>query len=75
MEGDFSRKRKKTRRAGLHQEHAGVCHVAATGVSADDVIAGGVVVLGKAKGHNTVLMAQAPPRGTPQLTRDIWRQA
>ena len=24
---------------------------------------------------NTVLTAQAPPRGTPQLTRDIWRQA
>jgi hypothetical protein len=54
MEGDFSRKRKKARRAGIHQEHAGVCHVAAAGVSADDVIAGGVVVPGKAKGHNTV---------------------
>ena len=34
-----------------------------------NVIAGGVVVPGKAKGHNTVLMAQAPPRGASAHAR------
>ena len=42
---------------------------AKSGVSADDVIADGVVVLRKTKGHNTVLTAQAPPRGASAHAR------
>ena len=37
--------------------------------SSPDVIADGVVVLRKTKGHNTVLMAQAPPRGASAHAR------
>ena len=44
-------------------------HVASTGVSADDVIADGVVVLRKTKRHNTVLVTQAPPRGASAHAR------
>ena len=37
--------------------------------SSPNVIADGVVVLRKTKGHNTVLMAQAPPRGASAHAR------
>ena len=37
--------------------------------SSPDVIVDGVVVLRKTKGHNTVLMAQAPPRGASAHAR------
>ena len=37
--------------------------------SSHDVIADGVVVLWETKGHNTVLMAQAPPRGASAHAR------
>ena len=50
---------KKARRAGIHQEHAGVCYVAAAGVFADDVIAGGVVVSWTLKGYNTFILRGA----------------
>ena len=39
------------------------------GVSADNVIVDGVVVLRKTKGHNTVLTAQAPPWGASAHAR------
>ena len=37
--------------------------------SSPDVIVDGVVVLRKTKGHNTVLVAQAPPRGASAHAR------
>ena len=37
--------------------------------SSHDVIADGMVVLRKTKGHNTVLVTQAPPRGASAYAR------